>query len=63
MDNVRLTPREQEVLDLFLTRVCSNKHLARLLNVSESTIKLHMGNILRKYGLRNRTQLVVFVKK
>ena len=63
MDKIKLTPRETEVLNLLMTRGCSNKVIAKLMDLSESTIKLHMGNILHKYGARNRTQLVVFVQQ
>ena len=61
MNEIRLTPREQQILNLLVTRGCSNKVLAKTLGLSESTIKLHMKNLLKKYNVRSRTQLVVFV--
>lgn len=59
---ITLTPRQKEVLHMVSKRGVSNKVIAKTLNISESTVKLHIGNILKKYGLKNRTQLVVFVK-
>ena len=61
MDKIYLTPREQELFDLIITRGCSNKVLARLMNLTESTVKMHTGNILQKYNVRTKMQLVVFV--
>lgn len=54
-----LTPRQQEISDLIKNRGISNKHIARYLSISESTVKLHLSAILKKYNLRNRTQLAV----
>jgi len=57
---IRLTDRQQQIFDLVTTRGCSNKQVARLLNLSESTVKLHLSAVFRKYGVINRTQLAVF---
>lgn len=57
---IDLTIRQEQILKLICDRGASNKQIARLLNLSESTIKLHIGAILKKYGLRNRTQLALF---
>lgn len=62
-DDIPLTARQRQVYDLIITRGSSNKHIAKTLSISESTVKLHIGAILKKYGLRNRTQLAVFAKK
>lgn len=61
--SVILTPRQSQILDLLMTRGASNKVIAKILAISESTVKLHMGAILKKYGVRNRTQLAVFNKE
>jgi DNA-binding NarL/FixJ family response regulator len=61
--SIQLTSRQQQVFDIVTTRGASNKHIARMLDISESTVKLHVGAILKKYGLKNRTQLAVFHKK
>ena len=62
-DQDQLTLRQQQVYELIITRGSSNKHIAKILSISESTVKLHIGAILKKYGLRSRTQLAVFSKK
>jgi DNA-binding NarL/FixJ family response regulator len=59
---IKLTPRQRQVVRLVIKNGASNKIIARTLNISESTVKLHIGAILKKYGLRNRTQLAIFVK-
>jgi len=58
--HIQLTDRQQQIFDLVTTRGCSNKQMSRLLNVSESTVKLHLSAVFRKYGVKNRTQLAVF---
>lgn len=62
-DVINLTRRQQQIFDIVVSRGSSNKHIAKLLNLSESTVKLHIGAILKKHGLKNRTQLAVFSKK
>ena len=54
-----LTPRQTQILNLVASRGASNKVIARMLNLSESTVKLHLGIIFKKYGVKNRTQLAV----
>jgi two-component system, NarL family, response regulator LiaR len=51
----RLTPREQEVLAL-IARGMPNKLIARELGISEKTVKTHVGHVLAKLGVTDRTQ-------
>ena len=60
---ITLTARQQQIYNLVVDKGASNKAIGRLLSISESTVKLHMTAILKKYGVRNRTQLAVFTKK
>lgn len=50
-----LTPRERAVLAL-LERGVPNKIIARRLEMSPSTVKAHVHNIIVKLGVRNRTE-------
>jgi DNA-binding NarL/FixJ family response regulator len=53
-----LTPREREVLEL-IGRGMSNKRIALELGVSEKTVKTHVGHLLAKLGVHDRTQAAI----
>jgi pimeloyl-ACP methyl ester carboxylesterase/DNA-binding CsgD family transcriptional regulator/class 3 adenylate cyclase len=53
----RLTRREQDVLPL-VVRGLSNQQIADALSIGERTVESHVSNILAKWGLANRAQLV-----
>ncbi len=55
-----LTAREMEVLEWMVEGVTSNRSLARKLGVSENTVKFHVRNILDKFHLHNRAQVVSY---
>ncbi|MGD8167225.1 response regulator [Herbiconiux sp. P16] len=54
-----LTEKERDVFDA-VARGASNAEVAKSLFTSESTVKTHVGSILRKLALRDRVQIVVF---
>ncbi|MEK6550162.1 MAG: response regulator [Pseudomonadota bacterium] len=54
-----LTPRETEILS-HLAEGQSNKMIARELNITDGTVKLHVKSILRKLGMRSRVEAAVF---
>jgi NarL family two-component system response regulator LiaR len=54
-DRERLTPREREVLEL-IAHGRSNKRIAFELGISEKTVKTHVGHVLAKLGVTDRTQ-------
>ncbi len=53
-----LTAREGQVLQL-LFRHLTNKEIAHQLNICERTAKFHVSNVLRKFGIENRRNLLV----
>ena len=55
----KLTPREREIIEC-LARGESNKTIARSLDLAESTVKIHVQNLLKKLKLTSRVQAAVF---
>ena len=53
----KLTPREQEVMT-FVTAGLMNKQIAGKIGVSQITVKVHRGNVMRKTGARSLAELV-----
>jgi len=51
-----LSPREQQVAALVCLNY-SNAQIAARLSISQSTVKTHVSNVLRKFGLQRRTDL------
>jgi two-component system, NarL family, nitrate/nitrite response regulator NarL len=54
-----LSPRERQIL-VSLAEGGSNKAIARLYNLSEATVKVHLKAILRKTKTHNRTQAAIW---
>jgi two-component system nitrate/nitrite response regulator NarL len=57
--NRHLSNRETEIL-CWLMEGATNKVIARKLNVTEATVKVHVKAILRKIGVGNRTQAAIW---
>ena len=53
-----LSRREQETLEALLENL-SNKEIASKLNISERTVKFHVSNLLSKFGVRRRADLIL----
>jgi NarL family two-component system response regulator LiaR len=58
----QLTEREMEVLKC-LAQGRSNKEIGAQLFISEKTVKTHVGSILDKLGLADRTQAALYAVK
>ena len=57
-DLITPTPRERELM-MLIARGLQNKNIAYELKISENTVRAHIGNIMRKYRLHNRTQIAI----
>jgi two-component system, NarL family, response regulator DevR len=55
-----LTPHERRILEL-VTEGQTNREIAERLHLAEKTIRNYVSTILGKVGVRNRTQLAVYV--
>ena len=55
-----LTNREKEILQQILLGK-TNKDISLELSISENTVKTHVRNILSKYGVTNRAQLISII--
>lgn len=54
----RLSAREMQVLDLLLSNQ-SNKEIASKLRIAERTVKFHVSNVLAKFGVQRRADLIL----
>ena len=52
LGQVKVTPRDQEVLHL-LVQGCSNKEIAGQLNISPRTVKQHLRTLFLRAGIRD----------
>jgi NarL family two-component system response regulator LiaR len=57
-----LTGREYEVLE-FMARGWNNQRIAKQLCVSSSTVQFHVGNILSKFHVANRTEAATYAAR
>lgn len=58
-DAAGLTDRERQILEL-VAQGLSNKHIARELNITEGTVKVHVKHLLKKLNLRSRVEAAVW---
>jgi two-component system nitrate/nitrite response regulator NarL len=58
-DSATLTKREQEIVQ-GLVNGRSNKLIARSLDITEATVKVHVKNLLKKLGFRSRLEAAVW---
>ncbi len=53
-----LTAKEKEVFNLLIDNY-DTKEIARILNISEKTVRNHISNVICKLGVKGRAQAVV----
>ncbi len=58
LSSARMSRREREVCDALLENL-SNKEIASRLNISERTVKFHVSNLLAKFGVQRRADLIL----
>ncbi|HCD8288638.1 TPA: two-component system response regulator NarL [Citrobacter freundii] len=59
-DVTQLTPRERDILKL-IAQGLPNKMIARRLDITESTVKVHVKHMLKKMKLKSRVEAAVWV--
>ncbi|MDB4913637.1 MAG: hypothetical protein JWM95_1281 [Gemmatimonadetes bacterium] len=59
LDEVRITPREREVIEL-IGEGLSNKEIAMRINVATHTVKSHVRNVMEKLSLHTRLQIAAY---
>jgi DNA-binding NarL/FixJ family response regulator len=58
-----LSKREKEVLALLALRSITNREIAEKLYITESTVKVHLSNILEKMKVRNRQEAALIARE
>ena len=55
-----LSPRQQQVLESLATEGGTYEDVARRLGISRTTVKTHVGAIMRRLDVRTKTELVAW---
>lgn len=61
-DDFFLTPRQQEVLE-FINAGLPNRRIATEMDLSEATIKMHIGRLFKALGAQSRTDALAVARK
>jgi len=62
IEDVRMTRREREVIEL-IGEGLSNKEIAQRLNIASHTVKSHVRNVMDKLALHTRLQIAAYVRR
>jgi DNA-binding NarL/FixJ family response regulator len=62
IEDVRMTRREREVIEL-IGEGLSNKEIAQRLNIAAHTVKSHVRNVMEKLALHTRLQIAAFARR
>jgi DNA-binding NarL/FixJ family response regulator len=58
---LKLTKRQKQLI-LLLNQGLSNREIAEKLDISEHTVKVHLGRLFRRIGVTSRTQALHFCR-
>ena len=59
---IQLTFRQEQIFSM-VCKGMTNYQIAKRLSLSESTVKMHIGIVFKKYGVRDRSQLIFSLKE
>ena len=62
LEDVRMTRREREVIEL-ISEGLSNKEIAQRLNIAAHTVKSHVRNVMEKLALHTRLQIAAYARR
>jgi DNA-binding NarL/FixJ family response regulator len=62
LEDVRMTRREREVIEL-ISEGLSNKEIAQRLNIATHTVKSHVRNVMEKLALHTRLQIAAYAHR
>jgi DNA-binding NarL/FixJ family response regulator len=62
LEDVRMTPRELQVIEL-IGEGLSNKEIAQRLNIAAHTVKSHVRNVMEKLALHTRLQIAAYSRR
>ena len=62
LEDVRMTRREREVIEL-IGEGLSNKEIAQRLNIAADTVKSHVRNVMEKLALHTRLQIAAYSRR
>lgn len=57
---IKLTRREQQVVDVLVAGNTKHSEIADVLGIKARTVQTHFTNIFNKLGIGNKTQLVLW---
>ena len=62
IEDVRMTKREREVIEL-IGEGLGNKEIAQRLNIASHTVKSHVRNVMDKLALHTRLQIAAYIRR
>ena len=60
---IELTPTEQQIAELISTQGLTNAEIAEIVGVGKRTVDTHLRNIYMKLKLRNRAELIIYMRE